>query len=146
MTRFASLHSGLLARKGEALPAGPNRLAAAYYAPEPGQDGPSPIEQADTQPPPIDNTRTAEADRAPATEDKTANRPQRLRRSKAQSTPARRKTTVRLSADQHRRLRVAAAQLDISQQSLMTQALEAYLKQLSEGLFPDCSCMSPKED
>ena len=145
MSRFASLHSGLLARKGEALPAAPNRLAAAYYAPEPGQEASDPPEA-----PPVDTSKSVRAAAPKRTTPETTSDPKttsgpKLRRTAPQSKPARRKTTLRLSLDQHRRLRIAAAQLDVSQQNLMSAALEAYLDQISDGQFPACSCLDSRD-
>lgn len=140
-TRYASLHSGLLARKGEALPAGPTRLAAAYYAPEPVSDAASRSEAPArlTPPPP-----PAEPDAKPRAAGEVVAPPQRQRKpahTPATANSSRRKTTVRLSADQHRRLRIAAAQLECSQQSLISEALETLLDQLAAGRLPDCSCL-----
>lgn len=128
MSRFASLHSGLLARKGEALPAGPNRLAAAYYAPED-----SPLAQSEPAP--------AEP---PSPEAKAKARKHQKPRRKPSRTPGRRKTTLRLSNEQHRRLRIAAAQLDMSQQAIMVEALDAYLDKLAKGRFPGCGCLEKR--
>lgn len=163
-SKFASLHSGLLARKGEALPAGPTRLAAAYYAPEdrpPGEGETRPdIAPVEPPPPPPAVTPAAVTPAAvppaavtPAAVTASA-RKQGVSRGLGKSVTGkvagkttgrqiRRKTTLRLSADQHRRLRIAAAQLDCSQQALMVDALEAYLEQIAAGCFPDCGCLRP---
>ncbi len=52
--------------------------------------------------------------------------------------------SFRMPADQHRRLRVAAAQKNISQQQALEQALENYLDGLCACSLKECTCLAPQ--
>lgn len=58
------------------------------------------------------------------------------------SNAPRRPVTVRLTADQFRRLRLASALRDTSMQRVLAQALEVYLRAATAG-YPDCRCLQP---
>ncbi|MEC9249782.1 MAG: hypothetical protein VX501_03970 [Pseudomonadota bacterium] len=125
MPKYASLHAGLLARKGEAQPAPVTQIGAVFPAhtevPEP------PVEPARpdlrSQPPPA-SEKLAELRRHPAT--------------------ARHKTTVRLNDEQRRRVRLAAVQLERSQQSLISEAIDDFLDRLCERELPHCHCLKKR--
>lgn len=51
------------------------------------------------------------------------------------------KVAMRLSQAQHFRLRVAAAQLQVTRQSLMAAALDHYLATVCAVGLPDCRCL-----
>jgi len=127
--RYASLHSGLLARKGEALPSSPTRLPESYYAD---------AKEAPTPPEPAPSHLQAVSNEAPA--------PARPRKPRRKSADPRRKLTLRLTPEQHRRLRIAAAQLDCSQQSLMVEALDALFEDLAQGQLAGCKCLDVSRD
>ncbi|MDO8423329.1 MAG: hypothetical protein Q7S99_14330 [Parvibaculum sp.] len=51
------------------------------------------------------------------------------------------KVAMRLSEAQHFRLRVAAAQLQVSRQALMSAALDHYLSTVCAAGVPSCRCL-----
>lgn len=51
------------------------------------------------------------------------------------------KVALRLSQAQHFRLRVAAAQLQVTRQSLMAAALDHYLATVCAAGVPECRCL-----
>ena len=51
------------------------------------------------------------------------------------------KVALRLSEGQHFRLRVAAAQLQVSRQALMSAALDHYLATVCAAGVPSCRCL-----
>lgn len=108
----ARLDQRLMARKGSAAPAGGRRHDA----------GDGPTESLLTAPERAPNAPAKAA--GPCT---TASPP---------AAPA--KVTLRLAADQHRRLRVAAACRNTSMQALMTAALEHYLAEADDV----CACVN----
>jgi hypothetical protein len=113
--QYASLHAGLLARKGEAEPAVP---AATRTPPHPS--------------PAIPITRASTPDSCrPAQETS----PVRV------ALPGRHKTSLRLNGEQKRRLKMASAQMARSQQNLMSAALDAYLDQLCATEMSHCACL-----
>lgn len=111
----ASLDQRLMARKGAAAPAGGRRHDA----------GGGPTESLLTAP-----------ERAPAAPAKAAGIPATAGTPGTPGTPA--KVTLRLAADRHRRLRVAAACRNTSMQALMTAALDHYLAEADDV----CACVS----
>lgn len=50
--------------------------------------------------------------------------------------------TFRLSVDQRRRLRIAAAKKDVSLQAVVSEALDAHLDSLCACSLSDCACMA----
>lgn len=57
---------------------------------------------------------------------------------------ARHKTTVHLNDEQRRRVRLAAVQLERSQQSLISEAIDEFLDQLCERELPHCHCLKKR--
>tara|TARA_R110000868_G_scaffold350521_1_gene611772 strand:- start:1380 stop:1763 length:384 start_codon:yes stop_codon:yes gene_type:complete len=55
------------------------------------------------------------------------------------------KVALRLTEAQHFRLRVAAAQLQVSRQSLMSAALDHYLATVCAAAVPSCRCLRAAE-
>ena len=51
------------------------------------------------------------------------------------------KIALRLSEAQHFRMRVAAAQLQVTRQSLMSAALDHYLATVCAASLPECKCL-----
>lgn len=125
MPKYASLHAGLLARKGEAQPAPVTQIGAVFpdhaEVPRPPQAEPEPA----VQPPP-----RAERQAAP-----------RVSNLKSHPRQARHKTTVRLTDEQRRRVRLASVQLERSQQSLVSEAIDDFLDQLCARELPNCACL-----
>ncbi|MDO8288785.1 MAG: hypothetical protein Q7T44_06155 [Parvibaculum sp.] len=52
------------------------------------------------------------------------------------------KIALRLTEAQHFRMRVAAAQLQVTRQALMSAALDHYLKTVCAAGVPQCRCLS----
>jgi predicted transcriptional regulator len=51
---------------------------------------------------------------------------------------------VRLNDEQRRRVRLAAVQLERSQQSLISEAIDEFLDQLCERELPHCHCLKKR--
>lgn len=111
---FASMHAGLLARKGEAAPSA---------------EGPAVERRAA----PLAPVRSAPA--APASSKPCHGAAKRIA---APDRPVR--AGVRLDREQIRRLRLAAAILGRTQQDLISEALDRHLDRLSEGALQSCAC------
>ncbi len=116
---FASIHGGLLVRKGAAAPSvEPPKMPA---APRPGDAERYSVARRDAG----DGARPA-GDRAaalrPDDDDKVL------------------KAAVRLTAGQSRQLRLAAALLDTSHQDILAEALDDHFRQLARGRLRACSC------
>ena len=129
---FASLHSGLLVRKGQAAPSLPEPVPA----PRPRPDSWS-VERRDALGP-----RTAAALKvvevvpqtpAPAEPEPVAH---------PAGEPAYYRMELRLTPAQARKLGVAAARLGQPKRRLLVKALEAYLTVLAEGPLKGCGCFS----
>ncbi|MED5550927.1 MAG: hypothetical protein VX529_16360 [Pseudomonadota bacterium] len=144
MRKYASLHAGLLARKGEAVPAIPSGFAGASYVDRPAQPLPVPDERRDVERrsdrplfvrKPADETGDlppvccAGGDLPGLAEDPHAGlaRPGRAE--------------VRLTAEQKRRLRTVSVQTGRSQQRILSAALDAWLDQLCETEMRHCACL-----
>lgn len=125
MPKYASLHAGLLARKGEAQPAPVTQIGAVFpsHAEVPEPPVGTPERRRPPAPAPTSET-IADLRRHPAT--------------------ARHKTTVRLNDEQRRRVRLAAVQLERSQQSLISEAIDEFLDQLCERELPHCHCLKKR--
>lgn len=121
--KFAAITGSLLARKGEAGPsAAPRR-----DAPEPWRALPPRV-----------------MEEAPAA--RAENAPMPFARTVPQAAPALgegalRKVALRLTEEQHRRMRVVAAQLQMTHQALLAAALESHLANLCDGRLSACSCL-----
>lgn len=168
-SKLASLHAGLIARKGEAAPAiahpafsyvdGPRPAPQpirregdgierrSFGSPAvPARDGgpwtdgraqdipvdvlePSVREPVRTAPPAPEAVRSAPM-RKPVTGDES--RPFRL--------------TLRLSADQRRRLRIAAAKEEMSLQEVLSDALDSHLDTLCACALRECTCLAREDN
>jgi hypothetical protein len=133
---FASLHSGLLVRKGEAAP---SAHAPAFPAVVPARQAPEPdtcaVERRDAESPPPpapERPRLRLLEKAPAAP----------RRPALPTEAAGVRIELRLRRDQARRLAVAAARLGRRRGALAADALEAYLTVLGESALKDCGCFN----
>ena len=122
--KFASITGDLLARKGEAGPSADRFAAAQRWAPEP--------------PPMPREMGTGGASAAPVLV-----RPAVPVQPIAAPDPSEPsvKIALKLSEAQHFRMRVAAAQLQVSRQSLMSAALDHYLSTVCAAGLPECKCL-----
>ncbi|MES1991721.1 MAG: hypothetical protein V4441_12330 [Pseudomonadota bacterium] len=109
-TKFASVTSALLSRKGEAGPSADRQSLNERWSPAP-------------QVRRIEVTMPAAADIAPVGE-------------------ASVKIALRLTEGQHFRMRVAAAQLKMTRQALISAALDHYLKTVCAAGVPQCRCLA----
>jgi len=141
---FASLHGGLLARKGAAAPsAGKPTLVHggagdAYSAQrrDVAQDGGPPARSAF-------GTRGDARSRRDALEEAMSNEFARPRAAGEGDAARAARATLRLTREQLRRLRLAAALMDVSQQELLAEALDDKLAALARGPLRDCRCFRP---
>lgn len=122
--RYASLHGGLIARKGEAQPS-PTISMDSFAASRP-IEAPAPSI-------------------APLSCEMPANvsKPVRPARIAEDSKSARMKAlTFRLDPALYHRVQVAAAKLGWTAQDLLRSAVEEHLLNLSREIFPNCGCIS----
>lgn len=121
---MAQLSSGLLARKGSATPSA--------AVPRPTASASAPAAQAST-------TTQQSATPASAPGPSLTRVPTAAKRKRKLELDASKvvRLSLRLDARQHRRLRVAAAHMDCSLQSLVAEALDRYIVQLR----PQCPCL-----
>ncbi|MBI1361663.1 MAG: hypothetical protein GC155_15405 [Alphaproteobacteria bacterium] len=123
---FASLHAGLLARKGDAKPSSepphpPSHVEPAGFGQlRRPQGGPSwiatrPLEQPETEPP-----------------------PQTVGEEHGAHVPSR--STVRMTRDRARALRLAALILDRPQQEILAEGLDLQFEELACGDLSNCAC------
>lgn len=139
MSNFASLHSGLVARKGEAAPAvshasfsyvdEPNEASAPPSSPSGAKAAPQSVPQK-TQ-----STRVAKVTIKPVAPGRKPGKPS----SKKAETF---RLTFRMTHDQRRRMRIAAAQKDESLQHILSDALDNYLDGLCACSMSECACMA----
>lgn len=122
--KFASITGDLLARKGEAGPSSDRFAAAQRWAPEP--------------PPMPREMGTGSASPAPVLVRPAV--PVQPIVAPDPSEPSV-KIALKLSEAQHFRMRVAAAQLQVSRQSLMSAALDHYLSTVCAAGLPECKCL-----
>jgi hypothetical protein len=139
--KFASLHSGLLARKGQAtpavlpLPVVPEAVHASYVdAPAPAQDE-SCCGGAE-----LVAKRSSAAQSAHAQAHRSADHDEHQELNGEHRTHV----SVRLTPEQSRRLKTAAAQLHTSQQKIMADGLELYLDKLALEDLRGCRCLRAK--
>lgn len=163
-TKFATIHSGLLARKGEAAPAIASRLATYADAPPPVPPaGIAGCERRDvTQPPaglplfaakpPARQTMNGHDGAAPVRlavpapeHDGEESEPEDIDGHAPDAEAVRYRLTVRLTREQRRRLRTAAAQLDCSLQHVLVDALDRYLDGLCACAMPQCHCLARRD-
>jgi hypothetical protein len=170
-SKFASLYAGLLARKGEATPVFTNPAVSYVDAPRAqanGEDGemirrnvasadglPLMAEKAMGGDDPaagltpgmagaLPHAHTNNGSRAHLHAVKTAPPKKRRARKVNGDHAGPYRFSFRMPADQHRRLRVAAAQKNISQQQALEQALENYLDGLCACSLKECNCLAPQ--
>jgi hypothetical protein len=146
LAKFASVHGGLLARKGLATPATlplpfmPQQMRPRY------RDEP-PLVPDETC---CGGASGGDAEKVPAVVTLRAVRstnPPRVVDHEAQqeiNADLRTHVSVRLSPDQMRRLKTAAAQLHLSQQKIMADGLEVYLDKLAAEDLAGCRCLKAK--
>lgn len=121
---FTSLHGGLIARKGEALPAPAISITGSITGHGFGDFAPPDDAARPNQPAGACAPVTMPAKPKPGGKGA---------RIKA--------VTLRIEAAQYHRVHVAAAKLDFSGQDLLRAAVEYYLNYLSGEVFPDCGCV-----
>jgi hypothetical protein len=146
LAKFASLHGGLLARKGLATPA-TLPLPVMSQQPRP--------RYRDEPPPALDETccggaSGGNAEKAPAVVTlrpvRSTNTP-RVADYEAQqeiNADLRTHVSVRLSPDQMRRLKTAAIQLHLSRQKIVADGLDVYLDKLAAEDLAGCRCLKAK--
>lgn len=135
---FASLHAGLVARKGEATPAVSHSAFTYVDAPRqetrPEQVPPTPVV---TRSAPIDaKQKVSRPSVAPRVQKKTT-APQKATRQTAKY-----RLTFRMTHEQRRRMRIAMAQTDLSLQHILSDALDNYLDGLCACSLSECACMA----
>lgn len=126
--KYTALHSGLIARKGEALPTSHISLDTldVERPVTPASEFLSRLQNCD-MPPGISKPK----------------RPERIaEESKAGGMKA---LTLRLDPSLYHRVQVAAAKLGWTSQDLMRAAVEAHLMHLGTDVFPNCGCIGGKE-
>jgi hypothetical protein len=142
--KFASLHGGLLARKGQAapamlpLPVVPEHGSFSYVdAPAPARDetccGGAAVPASERQ-----STGVRSLDGA------NAHRPASHDAHHEVDADHRTHVSVRLNPEQLRRLKTAAAQLHVSQQKIVADGLERYLDKLAVEDLAGCRCLKAK--
>ena len=140
--KFASLHSGLLARKGQATPA----MVPLPVVPQAGSfsyvDAPAPARAESC----CGAGGAAEKQSANALAAGGTNSNRALEHGAHRDIGADHRThvSVRLNSEQLRRLKTAAAQLHVSQQKLMADGLELYLDKLAVEDLAGCRCLKAK--
>jgi hypothetical protein len=146
LAKFASVHGGLLARKGLATP------ATLPLSVMPQQARPR---YKDLPPPAPDETccggfSGGDAEKVPAVVTLHAvrtNPPPRVVDYEAQqeiNADLRTHVSVRLSPEQMRRLMTAAAQLHLSRQKIVADGLDVYLDKLAAEDLAGCRCLKAK--
>ena len=111
--KFATITGDLLARKGEAGPSADRFAAAQRWKPEPPPMPSAPCASAPVVGPAPDGSEPTV------------------------------KIALKLSEAQHFRMRVAAAQLQVTRQALMSAALDHYLATVCAAGLPECKCLGP---
>lgn len=126
---FASLHSGLLVRKGQAAPSVPEPAPAAQPVLESWS-----VERRDALGPRATALKVVPIAAPPTTPVEAA--------AEHAGEPAYYRMELRLTPAQARKLGVAAARLGQPKRRLLVKALEAYLTVLGEGPLKGCGCFS----
>ncbi|ASP32842.1 hypothetical protein [Labrenzia sp. VG12] len=172
MSRYASLHAGLLARKGEASPALPSAFTGASYVDAPAPEPREPGERRDAtgadlpdralllrKAPAIDAAGAATrepayepAQPAPAAQLLPSDAARGCCEGAEVTWPADphagidrlHRVEARLTAEQKRRLLTVAVQSGHSQQRILSDALDAWLDALSAGDMKDCACLKAR--
>jgi hypothetical protein len=117
---FAALHSGLLVRKGAALPSPAGTRAGPETAFDPFSIARRDASDADAAPPAPPHPGPCDAHREAAEEDGDIG--------------------FELSDGQDRRLRLAAAKLDTTREQLLSEAIDNLLRHLGKTELSSCSC------
>lgn len=128
MEKFTSLHSGLIARKGEALPSPQFNLDTL------AQDGPR--APAASPRPALRNCDMPDSKVKPR-------RPQRI--AEGGKIAGMKALTFRLDPSLYHRVQVAAAKLGWTSQDLLRAAVEGHLVHLGTEVFPNCGCIGGKD-
>ncbi|MEM6648767.1 MAG: hypothetical protein AAF603_00790 [Pseudomonadota bacterium] len=144
-TKFAQLHSGLLARKGEALPTSTHTLTEESY-----RDSAAPTKEAF---PPIGSTlrknlspKAEERKSQNASCGTTIPLPRKIKKSinASPSDESVHKISVRLQAKQRHLLQLVSAITQNSQQDILGLALQDYFTKLSHGQLKNCGCFQKR--
>jgi|GEM_PF-1159177 len=128
--KFASLHSGLIARKGEASPTPPINLDAIDFDKSAASGAPT------AAPSPVSFNCDMPADIA---------RPERPLRVAENNKSGVKALTFRLDPNLYHRVQVAAAKLGWTSQDLLRASVEAHLAYLGRDVFPNCGCIGGAE-
>ena len=159
-SKLASVHAGLVARKGEAMPALSNPGFSFVDTPRPARENavhiqPSTLASQTSEPgttidqptghrPPAQDIITSAR---PPSETVRAASPQKpVRQTLENSHSGPYKLTFRMTKDQRRRLRIAAAQRDMSLQQVLSEALDNHLDGLCACSLEACNCLARKQD
>lgn len=118
-TPFASLHSGLLVRKGAAVPSPAGTRTAPDTSFDPFSIARRDASDADNAPPPQPHPGPCDEHHAAAEDGEIG---------------------FELSDQQDRRLRLAAAKLDTTREQLLSEAIDNLLTHLGETELASCSC------
>ena len=144
--RTSSLHGGLVARKGTAMPA-MSHAPLAYETPV----RPARNERVLDDKPPSENfgenTPQLRRPMVPAVAPKpfVAKRPEPLPSTEKTRPAGAHRFSFRITDDQHRRLRIASAHENASMQLLLAKALDNYLDDMCACSLESCACMARKD-
>ena len=144
--KFATVHSGLLARKGLATPA----TLPLQIAPQLAQPRYRDVPVLTRDEPCCSGASGNDAEKQPAATTLHSVRSANLQGAAGSeahheiSADLRTHVSVRLSPEQMRRLKTAAAQLHLSQQKIMANGLDVYLDKLSAEDLAGCRCLKAK--
>jgi len=149
MGKYASLHAGLLARKGEASPAIPSAAAGPVSYVDAPAPTPTPVERRDIEARSHRSARPAKPVIACEPETDTTCC-QGLTGTDLPADPhaglaRHHRAQLRLTAEQKRRLRTLAVQTDWSQQRILSDALDAWLDRISETEMRGCACLRNRD-
>ncbi|MEM7122653.1 MAG: hypothetical protein AAF563_15330 [Pseudomonadota bacterium] len=145
--KVAVLHSGLLARKGEARPmavfAAPPPAAPETVAPEMASSPTPAAPTAEVYPQVAKSGHSSDTmEPQPGISSSGIKLPPELERNgkKSKSGP-RTELHARLANASHRRLKVASARLGRSQQEIVSAAIDVYLDYIEDEVLKGCRCM-----
>lgn len=167
-SRFASVHGGLLARKGQAAPAVPSAIPYISYTDAPPSSQPDdqtnetgfgrrdiklwtnePLiaSKAPVKPEPQSVSESKTESCRPNGKVKRLNQPDEAKanlESDRSDSASRFKISVHLTAEQKRRVRTIAVQLDWSHQKILLSALDNYLDNLCTREMKGCACLNKR--
>ncbi len=139
--KVAVLHSGLLARKGEARPMAVY-AAPPVTAPEPVAPPPAPAPAAAyPQPAKSGHSTDTIAPQVAASCPNIKLPPEFARDGKKAKSGPRTELHARLANTSHKRLKIASARLGRSQQEIVSAAIDAYLDYIEGDVLNGCRCM-----